>query len=115
MASAAYLKTLRAVCGKPVVLDVVQLGLGDDGHTASLVPGDPICNVTAADIGLTEIYKGRRRMTMTYPVINRARHRLWLTAATKKESAIALLLERSPSIPAGIVSQESATLLTTIT
>ena len=52
--------------------------LGPDGHTASLVPGDPVLNVTDADVAVTGVYQGRRRMTLTYPMIDRARRILWL-------------------------------------
>ena len=77
-AAAQYALTLHELAGSPPVLDLVHLGLGPDGHTASLVPGDPVLDVTEADVALTGIYQGRRRMTLTYPILNRARRILWL-------------------------------------
>ena len=66
------------------MLDLVHLGLGPDGHTASLVPGDPVLDVTDADVALTGIYQERRRMTLTYPIINRSRRVLWLVTGSGK-------------------------------
>src|SRR5246127_3041309 len=73
-----YAQALSEIAGSPPVLDVVHLGLGPDGHTASLVPGDAILQVTSQNVALTGVYQGRRRMSLTYPIINRSRRVLWL-------------------------------------
>ena len=84
-AAAQYAATLRQIAGSPPVLDVVHLGLGPDGHTASLVPGDPVLNVKDADVAVTGSYQGRRRMTLTYPIVNRSRRVLWVVTGSEKE------------------------------
>jgi 6-phosphogluconolactonase len=92
----------------PRELDLVHLGLGPDGHTASLVPGDPVLEVTDRDVALTGDYQGRRRMTLTYPVLNRARAILWLVTGDDKVDALARLRSGDTSIPGGRVSTEHA-------
>jgi 6-phosphogluconolactonase len=107
-----YALTLQAVAGSPPILDLVHLGLGPDGHTASLVPGDPVLNVTGADVALTGVYQGRRRMTLTYPSINRSRRILWLVTGGDKAAMLARLRDGDPSIPAGRVNRSQALVLT---
>jgi len=110
-AARAYSKTLLEIAGSGPVLDLVHLGLGPDGHTASLVPGDPVLNATDRDVALTGVYQGRRRMTLTYPIINRSRHILWLVTGADKAGPLARLRDADPSIPAGRVRQGQALVL----
>ena len=92
-------------------LDLVHLGLGPDGHTASLVPGDPVLAVTGASVGSTQEYQGHRRMTLTYPVLDRARSVLWLVTGAEKVPMLARLMAGDRSIPAGRVNSERAVVL----
>ena len=110
-AATQYALRLREIAGVPPVLDLAHLGLGPDGHTASLVPGDPVLNVVDADVALTEVYQGRRRMTLTYPILNRSRRVLWLVTGSDKAEPFVRLCDGDPSIPAGRVRQDQALVL----
>ncbi|MGH8495186.1 MAG: 6-phosphogluconolactonase [Gammaproteobacteria bacterium] len=108
-ASSAYERTLAKAAGRPPLLDLVHLGLGEDGHTASLVPHDPVVDIKGSEVAVTGAYQGRRRMTMTYPILNRARERLWLVLGEQAADALTRMLEGDTSIPAGRVKRENST------
>jgi 6-phosphogluconolactonase len=110
-AASRYAETLRMIAGSPPVLDLIHLGLGPDGHLASLVPGDPVLSVTSADVALTLVYQGRRRMTLTYPMINRARDILWLVTGDEKAAMLKRLRNGDKSIPAGRIRQDDALII----
>jgi 6-phosphogluconolactonase len=110
-AAAQYAAELEHIAGAPPVLDLVHLGLGPDGHTASLVPGDPVLDVTDRDVAVTGVYQGRNRLTLTYPVINRARLILWLVTGAEKVPMHQRLQAADPSIPAGRVRRDNSVLL----
>lgn len=88
----------------PAAFDLIHLGLGPDGHTASLVPGDPVLEVTDRSVALTDVYNGRRRMTLTYPVLDRARKLMFLITGDDKVEALRRLRAGDNSIPAGRIS-----------
>lgn len=110
-AAERYAAELRSVAGSPAVLDLVHLGLGADGHTASLVAGDPAADVAGADVTVTGPYQGRRRMTLTYPVLERARSILWVVTGRDKTPALEQLLLGDRAIPAGRVRSDRALIL----
>jgi len=107
-AARKYAQTLNTVIGSPPVLDLSHLGLGPDGHTASLVPGDPVLDITNSDVGVTGVYNGHRRMTLTYPVLNRSRKILWLVTGAEKVAMLPRLETGDTSIPAGRISRPQA-------
>jgi 6-phosphogluconolactonase len=107
-AAGRYALELERIAGSPPVLDLVHLGLGADGHTASLVPGDPVLDVDDSDVAVTGVYQGRRRMTLTYPIIDRSRGVLWVVTGSEKADMLARLRAADPTIPAGRVAQGRA-------
>jgi 6-phosphogluconolactonase len=110
-AAKRYATKLGEIAGSPPTLDLVHLGLGPDGHTASLVPGDAVLGNTEMTVALTGEYQGRRRMTLTYPVLNDARHILWVVTGSDKARILPRLQAGDHGIPAGRVHQHNALIL----
>jgi len=110
-AARSYADVLRQICGSPPVLDLAHLGLGPDGHTASLVPNDPVLEVKDRDVALTGIYQKRRRLTLTFPMLNRARHVLWIVTGAEKVEMLRRLQKGDTSIPAGRIQRDEAVIL----
>src|SRR5262249_38551061 len=110
-AATRYAHTLRELAGSPPVLALVHLGLGPDGHTASLVPAEPVLDRAGPDVALTGVHQGKRRMTLTYPILNRSRRVMWLVTGSEKAEMLGCLRAGDESIPAGRVRQDQALVL----
>jgi 6-phosphogluconolactonase/glucosamine-6-phosphate isomerase/deaminase len=110
-AAAGYQATLEDLAGRPLTLDLVQLGLGSDGHTASLVPGDAVLEVDDRDVALCGEYQGLRRMTLTFPALDRARRRLWLVTGEGKAQRLRELVAGTGDAPAVRVARHDSLLV----
>ena len=110
-AASRYASVLREIAGAPPVLDLVHLGIGPDGHTASLLPKDPVLEITGEDVALTGLYQGTRRMTLTYPIINRSRMILWLVTGEEKNEVVERLWNGDQSIPCGRIRRDNSLIL----
>jgi 6-phosphogluconolactonase len=107
-----YSRTLVEVCGQPPELDLVVLGLGSDGHTASLIPGDPVLDSGAKQVGVTGEYGGTKRMTLTAPVLAAARRQLWLVTGKSKAAVLNKFIHGKTELPATRVRNDYATVFT---
>jgi len=110
-AAESYAGELAQVAGDPPILDLVHLGLGEDGHTASLFPGDPVLEIKDRSVGLTREQAGHRRMTLTFPVLNRARSVLWFVTGANKAGVAGDLYAGGAPFPAGRVVRRRAVLV----
>ncbi len=110
-AAAQYAATLAAIAGAPPIIDLVHLGLGPDGHTASLVPGDPVLEIADRDVAWSGPYQGLRRMTLTFPALDRARRILFVVTGADKAAMLSRLRGGDRTIPAGRVSTRNAIIL----
>lgn len=111
IAASGYAAELEREAGRPPVLDLVHLGMGSDGHTASLIPGDAALGIHDAEVAKCGVYQGRQRLTLTYPVINRARRILWVVTGAEKAPMLTRLLAADRTIPAGCVARDRAVIL----
>jgi 6-phosphogluconolactonase len=111
-AAESYAGELAQIAGDPPILDVVHLGLGTDGHTASLFPGDPVLAIENQSVGLTKEHNGYRRMTLTLPVLSRARSVVWFVTGADKAAVAGQLYAGGAPFPAGRVSRRRAILVT---
>lgn len=97
-AADAYAATL------PTTFDLVHLGLGEDGHTASLIPGDRAMDVRDKNIAVTGAHEGRRRMTITFPVLDHAVFALWIVTGPDKARVLQKFRDGDSTIPAAHVN-----------
>lgn len=104
----------RYAADLPPVFDLVHLGLGADGHTASLVPGDAALDVTDRDVAVTNKYQGARRVTLTFAPLDRAKRILWIVSGEGKREVLHRLIDGDPTIPAGRVARDRAVVVTDI-
>ncbi|HEX7061263.1 MAG TPA: 6-phosphogluconolactonase [Woeseiaceae bacterium] len=104
-AAREYADTLARVLGPGAILDLVHLGLGEDGHTASLLPGDPVAGSERTVIVSRE-YGGFRRMSLNYTVLSDARQRVWLVTGTAKSEMLLRAMDGDVTIPAGRIRRE---------
>ncbi len=103
-----YATELSDVTGSPPVLDDVHLGLGADGHTASLVPGDQSVDIVDRDVCWTGEYQGHRRLTLSLPVLGAARQQTWLVTGSEKALAVQELIQRRSDSPAARVAAKGS-------
>ncbi|HET6628625.1 MAG TPA: 6-phosphogluconolactonase [Woeseiaceae bacterium] len=103
--AADYAATLERVLGAGRVLDLVHLGLGEDGHTASLLPGDPACE-SGAPVIVSREHEGFRRLSLNYQLLSGARQRCWFVTGAAKSEVLMRALDGDPGIPAGRIERQ---------
>lgn len=103
-ADQTYAAEVQDVLGRQATFDVVHLGIGDDGHTASLFADDPALSAFDHDVVWTNEHRGHGRLTLTLPALARARHQVWLAAGSAKAAAVGALVEPGTRTPAGMVA-----------
>jgi 6-phosphogluconolactonase/glucosamine-6-phosphate isomerase/deaminase len=108
LAARDYAKTVESLAGSPAIIDIVQLGLGTDGHTASLLPGEATLKITDRDVAATGAHSGARRITLTLPCLNRARAHLWLITGPEKARSLRELIKGEGDIPAVRIFRDNA-------
>lgn len=110
-AAREYAGTLEQLTAPSGQVDLVHLGLGPDGHTASLIPGAPELEMRDRTVAVTGVYQGRRRMTLTFPVLDKARRILWVVTGADKREMLRRLREGDSAIPAGMVAPDAAVIM----
>ncbi len=111
-AASQYAQLLIRHCGRPPALDVVHLGIGADGHTASLFAGDALLQERQRLVGVSAIYDGHARLSMTLPVLNHAGCIVWYVTGTERKHSVSRLFAADPDIPASQVKRTHAVCFT---
>lgn len=106
----AYEQELRAVLGANLRLDLVILGLGEDGHTASLFPGDPALGERKRSVVRVE-RPDHPRLTLTLPVLSASLVVVFLVEGERKQEAVGGLLMGDDDIPATRVASDRVVIL----
>ncbi len=104
-----YEQTLVNFAGSPPVLDVVHLGVGEDGHTASLFAGDPLLDEQQRFVGTSQPYHGTERITLTLPTLNAARHIVWFVTGALRRDVMAALPTKIRPLPSSRIERSNAT------
>ena len=98
------------------VFDLIMLGMGEDGHTASLFPGTPsLEEKRRLTIPVIAVKAPHKRISLTLPVLNKAKHIIFLVSGEDKAPAVREMLEsRDSELPAALVKPEHGSLLVVI-
>lgn len=111
--AAASAEELAALLSGDAPLDVLHLGLGADGHTASLFPGAPeLDERDRLVVATAEAHAGHRRLTLTWPVLDRARRVVLLAPGADKTEALRGVLAGDPDLPASRLAADRVLVVT---